>query len=61
MKYIYIFLFFLSNNLFCFSDTLTISKFIILNNDTIFISEIPQLDIIDFKNVNDRKKFNKLK
>ena len=61
MKYIYFFLFFLSNNLFCFSDTLTISKFIILNNDTIFISEIPQLDIIDFKNVNDRKKFNKLK
>lgn len=61
MKYFFLLLFCFSNTLVYCSDTLSISKFIIINDDTIFTSEIPQLDIIDFKNVNDRKNFYKLK
>ena len=61
MKYFFLLLFCFSNTLVYCSDTLSISKFIIINDDTIFTSEIPQLDIIDFKNVNDKKNFYKLK
>ena len=47
--------------MFSEADTLNISKFIVLDNDTLFTSEIPQLDIIGFKDFKDNKKYRKLK
>ena len=54
-------IFFLLFAMFSEADTLNISKFIVLDNHTLFTSEIPQLDIIGFKDFKDNKKYRKLK
>ena len=48
--------------IFSFSqENITVSPFIVVDGETIFTSDIPQLDIIEFKDVNERKSFYKLR
>lgn len=42
-------------------DNVTISPFIVIDGEIIFTSKIPQLDIIEFKDNNERRNFYKLK
>tara|TARA_B110000438_G_scaffold37003_1_gene36811 strand:- start:177 stop:764 length:588 start_codon:yes stop_codon:yes gene_type:complete len=42
-------------------ENVTISPFIVIDGETIFTSKIPQLDIIEFKDNNERRNFYKLK
>ena len=42
-------------------DKVIVSPFIIINGETVFTSSIPQLDIIEFKNIDERRSFYKLK
>jgi len=48
--------------IFSFSqENITVSPFIVVDGETIFTSDIPQLDIIEFKDINERKSFYKLR
>ena len=42
-------------------DNIIVSPFVVVDGETVFVSKIPQLDIIDFKDINERKWFYKLK
>ena len=42
-------------------DKVIVSPFITIDGETVFTSTIPQLDIIEFKNINERRSFYKLK
>jgi len=53
---------FLFSFLFSFSqENITISPFIVVDGETIFTSDIPQLDVIEFRDINERKSFYKLR
>lgn len=42
-------------------ENVIISPFVVVDGETVFTSKIPQLDVIDFKDINERKRFYKLK
>jgi hypothetical protein len=42
-------------------DNIIVSPFVVVDGETVFVSKIPQLDIIDFKDINERKWFYKLR
>jgi hypothetical protein len=42
-------------------EKITVSPFIVVDGEIIFTSDIPQLDIIEFKDINERKSFYKLR
>jgi len=42
-------------------ENIIISPFVVVDGETVFTSKIPQLDVIDFKDINERKRFYKLK
>ena len=42
-------------------DNIIVSPFVVVDGETVFVSKIPQLEIIDFKDINERKWFYKLK
>ena len=42
-------------------ENVVISPFVVVDGETVFTSKIPQLDVIDFKDINERKRFYKLK
>ena len=62
MRLYSILIYFVFYSFYLFSqENIIVSPFVIVNGETIFTSEIPQLDIIDFKDFNERKWFYKLK
>jgi|TARA_B110000240_G_C13439446_1_gene427377 hypothetical protein len=62
MKISLIIFYFLFFSFVSFSqDNIIISPFVVIEGETIFISKIPQLDIIEFKNNEERKSYLKLK
>ena len=61
MKISLIIFYFLFFSFVSFSqDNIIISPFVVIEGETIFISKIPQLDIIEFKNNEERKSYLKL-
>ena len=42
-------------------DNIILSPFVVVDGETVFVSKIPQLDIIDFKDIDERKWFYKLR
>ena len=62
MRGAFLLCYFFFSFIFSFSqENITVSPFIVVDGETIFTSDIPQLDIIEFKDVNERKSFYKLR
>ena len=62
MRYYTILICFIFYSFSLFSqDNIIVSPFVVVDGETVFVSKIPQLDIIDFKDINERKWFYKLK
>ena len=58
---IVLFYFAFSSFLLFSQDNVIISPFVIVDGETIFTSKIPQLEVIEFKDINERKIFYTLK
>ena len=62
MRFYTILIYFIFYSFSLFSqDNIIVSPFVVVDGETVFVSKIPQLDIIDFKDINERKWFYKLK
>ena len=62
MRGAFLLCYFFFSFIFSFSqENITVSPFIVVDGETIFTSDIPQLDIIEFKDINERKSFYKLR
>ena len=61
IRFIFIIVLVFSRLILYSQDKVIVSPFITIDGETVFTSTIPQLDIIEFKNINERRSFYKLK
>ena len=61
IRFIFIIVLVFSRLILFSQDKVIVSPFITIDGETVFTSTIPQLDIIEFKNINERRSFYKLK